>query len=201
LFKPGGVEKTPSEAVEADAKHWKKYWQLPKAEWSAHTVIANLRDSCLSGLRLNATDNKFDMPKFTSKNLFDSAKTYKKVSKGSDHWLSSEILLPDEVLEPIAEAIDFSVCSLAWPHQMLFQLMPELGKAAGGFRTIGKTPKSTDFGPEAVGNQLMNGKSRLTNHTTLPVRVAVLLWLRLTEQSLLKLPTGTNVNVVVLFSI
>ena len=63
------------------------------------------------------------------------------MSKGSDHWLSSEILLPDEVLEPIADAIDFSVCILAWPHQMLFQLMPELGKAAGGFRTIGKTPK------------------------------------------------------------
>ena len=95
----------------------------------------------MSGLRLNASENRFDMPKFTSKDLFDSAKTYKKVSKGSDLWLSSEILLPEEVLEPIANAIDYSVCMLAWPHQMLFQLMPELGKAAGGFRTIGKTTK------------------------------------------------------------
>ena len=50
-------------------------------------------------------------------------------------------MLPDEILEPIASAIDFSVCSLAWAHQLLLVISLELGKSTGGFRTIAKTPK------------------------------------------------------------
>ena len=30
---------------------------------------------------------------------------------------------------------------MAWPHQNLLNLHPELGKVGGGFRTIAKTPK------------------------------------------------------------
>ena len=55
--------------------------------------------------------------------------------------MAIELDLPDIVLEPIASAIDFSVCQLAWAHQLLLNLHPELGKPGGGFRTIAKTPK------------------------------------------------------------
>jgi hypothetical protein len=83
----------------------------------------------------------FDMAEFTSRSLFDSARGYKKVSKGSDHWLASELLLPDTLLQPISHAIDIAVCTHAWGHQMFLNLHPELGKEAGGVRTIAKTPK------------------------------------------------------------
>lgn len=140
LFKPGGVAKTPNQAVEVDAQHWKTFWQRAPDDWTAHTVIEQLRQECMAGLSLDSKRDFLDMSEFSSKLLFESAKTYSKVSKGSDNWLASEILLPDEVLQPIAHAIDMSVCTLAWPHQMLLVLNPELRKAVG-FRTIAKTPK------------------------------------------------------------
>ena len=73
--------------------------------------------------------------------LLKSASSYKKVSKGSDHWLASELVLPLKVLEPIASAMDHQVVELSWAHQILLNLHPELGKDSGGFRTISKTPK------------------------------------------------------------
>ena len=81
------------------------------------------------------------LPGAPSDLLFQSATTYRKISKGSDHWLASELCLPCEVLEPIAEAIDCSLVLLAWPHQILLLMNPELGKESGGVRTIAKTPK------------------------------------------------------------
>ena len=119
LFKPGGKAKTPNQAVEADACHWKQFWQNVSNKNQAFEVLSKLRNDCQSSLRLESASNFADMAKFTSKQLFNSAKRYKKNSKGSDHWLASEFLLPDDVLGPIASAIDFSVCSLAWAQQLL----------------------------------------------------------------------------------
>ena len=61
--------------------------------------------------------------------------------KGSDNWLASEFLLPLEVLAPLAQVTDDAVVLTAWPHQILLNMHPELGKTSGGFRTIAKTPK------------------------------------------------------------
>ena len=80
------------------------------------------------------------MNKFAADTLTSSAKGYKKVSKGSDHWLATELMLATDIIAPIAHAIDFAVNQLAWPHQMLLNLNPELAKASGGTRTITKTP-------------------------------------------------------------
>ena len=62
-----------------------------------------------------------------------------KVSKNSDHWLAWELRLPDMIVAPIADVIDSAIAALAWPHQMLLNLNPELAKASGGTRTITKT--------------------------------------------------------------
>ena len=81
------------------------------------------------------------MPRFTPEILFSSARTYKKVSKGSDNWLASEFLLPLQVLAPLAQVTDDAVVFAAWPQQIFLNMHPELGKISGGFRTIAKTPK------------------------------------------------------------
>ena len=132
---------TPNEAVEQDASHWRKYWQCKCCDRTAHDVLAKLRQSCRSGVGMESSLNHNFAPTFTTKCLFNSAEKYKKVSKGSDHWLASELCLPDVVLDPIAHSIDEQVVALAWAHQSLLNLHPELGKDAGGFRTISKTPK------------------------------------------------------------
>ena len=33
LFKPGSKANTPTQAVELDAQHWKRFWQRPTNEW------------------------------------------------------------------------------------------------------------------------------------------------------------------------
>ena len=74
--------------------------------------------------------------------LRNNAKRYKKVSKGSDHFLASELVaFPDCALAPIAKAVDFGVVAMSWALQLLMNLNPELAKASGGQRTITKTPK------------------------------------------------------------
>ena len=90
---------------------------------------------------MKSHDNMYDIPTFTTNMLLHSARTYKKISKGSDHWLASELDLPTKVAASIAESVNEAVVSLAWPHQSLLNLHPELGKSSGGFRTIAKTPK------------------------------------------------------------
>ena len=100
-----------------------------------------MRNACKAGLRVDTSFDEFDTPLFTSVLLLGSAKTYRKTSKGSDHWLSVEVCLPVPVVDPLAHAIDFSITLMAWPHQNLLNLHPELSKIGGGFRTIAKTAK------------------------------------------------------------
>ena len=72
----------------------------------------------------------YDAPKFTVQDLNRSTRTYRKSSKGSDHWLASELAgLPLVVASPIAEAIDSAVVAQSWAHQSLLNLHPELSKA------------------------------------------------------------------------
>ena len=135
------MHKTPNSAVDADAEHWAGFWQKPRDQRDAHEVLEKMRNAFKAGLRVEASFDEFDMPPFTSDLLLGSAKGYKKTSKGSDHWLSVEVCLPVPVVDPLAHAIDFSITLMAWPHQNLLNLHPELGKVGGGFRTIAKTPK------------------------------------------------------------
>ncbi len=82
------------------------------------------------------------MPILTGEKLRQQAKEYKKVSKGSDHWLAKEILaLPNTVVDSISDAFDLGIKLIALPLQVLLNLNPELPKPAGGTRTICKTPK------------------------------------------------------------
>ena len=132
LFKPGGQHKLPNDAVDADARHWAQFWQKMPQHRDAHTVLNDMRRACVSGLRHDSNPEMFDVPPFSHSDLFSSAKTYKKTSKGSDNWLASEVLLPVPVGSPLSHAIDFSVSLLAWPHQNLLNIHPELGKTGGG---------------------------------------------------------------------
>lgn len=133
---------TPNDAVQQDVLHWSSFWQQPGSESSASSVLQAMRDRCRAELRVETECNMYDILEFTAKDLFKSVSKYKKVSKGSDHWLASEIAgLPKEMLEPLPKSTDIAVTSLTWPHQLMLNLMPELGKERGGFRTIAKTPK------------------------------------------------------------
>ena len=105
--------------------------------------------------------------------LYRSAKSYTKIFKGSDHWLASDILLADELLKPVAHAIDYSVCSLAWPHQMLLVLNPELLKPSGGFRTIPKTPKFYKHWTITRRHPVALWERAQTNNTMLPEKARV----------------------------
>ena len=69
LFKPGSKAKTPNQAVEEDASHWKKYWQKDASEWQAHRVLDNLRRMCRTGLRNDSNSEHFFHPKFTPQKL------------------------------------------------------------------------------------------------------------------------------------
>ena len=104
-------------------------------------MLQKMSSKCVEGLSLESHDILYDMLTFTTNMLIHFAKTYRKVSKGSDHWLASESVLPEKVAAPIAKSIDNVVVSQAWAHQYLLNLHSELGKASGGFRTIAKTPK------------------------------------------------------------
>ena len=112
LFKPGpsgAVPKTPNEAVEQDATHWKGFWQAPDAGLQADSVLKEMRARVFNGLSLESQPNVSDMPRFSASMLFGSARTCKKVSKGSDNWLASEFLLLLPVLDPLAQATDDAV--------------------------------------------------------------------------------------------
>ena len=76
--------------------------------------------------------NFYLLDTLTPEVLLRSAKTYRKVSKGCDHWLAVDLLVPINVLAPIASAIDSAIIDMAWAHQMLCNLHPELLIAAGG---------------------------------------------------------------------
>ena len=109
LFKPGALHKTPNDAVDADAAHWAGFWQKPRDQRDAHEVLEKMRNVCKAGLRVDSSFDEVDTLIFTSELLFNSAKSYKKTSKGSDHWLSVEVCLPVPVLDPLAHAIDLSL--------------------------------------------------------------------------------------------
>ena len=105
-------------------------------------ALQQLRELCQSQLSHLSPPNMFDCDQFSCQSLLRAAKKYKKSSKGSDHWLASELAnLPDEVLSPIADAVDLGIVMLSWAHQMLLEINPELGKPGGGERTISLTPK------------------------------------------------------------
>ena len=112
---------TPNEAVQQDALHWSKFWTLPTHKCVARDVLRNTRNRCRSGLLVDLTSDMYDIPEF-------DARTYKKVSKGSDHWLVCEPDLPEVLAAPIAKAVDNAMLSHAWAHQSLLNLHPELGK-------------------------------------------------------------------------
>ena len=78
-----------------------------------------MRNICVKGSSMDSHDNMYDLPTYTTNMLLHSARTYKEISKGSDHWLASELVLPEVVAAPIAHAIDNAVVSLAWAHQSL----------------------------------------------------------------------------------
>ena len=100
---------------------------------------------------MDSPSSRNDLPPFLAKNLRQSAKTYRNFSKGSDHWLASEFDLPNELLEPIASAIDSAVVMQSWPRQMLMIISPELGEDSGGVPTIAKTPNYTVSGHVPAG--------------------------------------------------
>ena len=91
LFKNGTIAKTPTQALVLEQELWQPLWQKAEDQWDAHHVLQNLRAQCLSGLSRTSVPDKYDMPRYTAEMLFDSARKYKKTSKGSDHWLASEI--------------------------------------------------------------------------------------------------------------
>ena len=69
-----------------------------------------------------------------------AVKTYRKDTLGSDNWGRNELKdLPDIALQPIVEALDDSVKTIASPHQNLLNMNPCLGKPGGDCRTITKT--------------------------------------------------------------
>ena len=107
-------------------------------------LLDSLRKQCIQGSLQptggNGSDdtgmNFYFMEKFTPEMLHGSAKTYRKTSKGCDHWLATELDLPMHLLIPIANAIDSCLVTMAWAHQILCNLHPELMKASGGARII-----------------------------------------------------------------
>lgn len=141
LFRSGTNAKTLCQAFEVEQVAWQRFWQKDPKDWDAHLVLRKLRDCCRQGLSAHVGLDKFDMEMFSLSMLRGSAKNYRKNFKGSDHWLATELMLDDVVLEPIASAIDLCVVNLTWAPQMLCNLNPELLKATGGARTITKTPK------------------------------------------------------------
>ena len=102
-------------------------------------MLCNLVNMCRNGINVSSGENQFDTPQFTEDALPHSAKGYRKISKGSDHWLATELRIDPKALRPIADALDHACCALAWPHQMLLNLNPELAKASGGTRATTKT--------------------------------------------------------------
>ena len=51
-------------AVDVDAKHWAKYWQLPPSAREAHVVLQILKSMCVHSLRYESQSNSYDMPIF-----------------------------------------------------------------------------------------------------------------------------------------
>ena len=141
LFRSGSNAKTPCQALCVEQEAWQRFWQKDPQDWDAHVVLQKLKAFCRNGLHVHTDSNQYDMEVFSADILRKSAKTYRKTSKGSDHWLASELCVDDVILKPIACAIDLCVVHLSWSHQMLCNLHPELLKISGGARTISKTPK------------------------------------------------------------
>ena len=92
--------KSPNEAVEGEADHWKQFCQIGEKQRQGAFVLSRLKTLCVNGLALESQSNMFDMAEFDVSKLYNSARNYRKISKGSDHWLASEFLLPEEVLSP-----------------------------------------------------------------------------------------------------
>ena len=68
-------------------------------------------------------------------------KGYRKDGLGADLWSATELkAIPNVCKAEVADAMQFSVRCIAWPHQNLLSLNPCLGKPDGGIRTICKTP-------------------------------------------------------------
>ena len=124
LFDVNATCKTPIEQLKTKSDAWAKYWQKPKSEWNAEKILYRLANMCRNNVSLNSKQDQYDAPRFTVDKLAGSAKNYRKISKGSDHWLAAELRLPLDILQPIADAIDNACCQLAWPHQMLLNLNP-----------------------------------------------------------------------------
>ena len=122
-----------------EALLWANIWQNGTGTNGSNLAITRFRQLCFQ-ISPDSPSDVFDMPQFDYQMLYKSAKTYRKDSKGSDHWHRKELEhLPQQIGKPIAHAIDDAVIELAWPHQNLCNLMPERGKPSGGARCIAKT--------------------------------------------------------------
>ena len=82
LFDSNTKSETPLVVLQDKTDHWAAYWQKPFEHHNADDVLRSLTGACVKALAQDSEANVFDMPEFTTSALEQSAKKYKKVSKG-----------------------------------------------------------------------------------------------------------------------
>ena len=123
---------SPADAMESKKQHWNTFWGATGSCDVVSNALADLR----SNAKIDAANFELPLEQFRT-----ACDNYKKPTRGSDVWLATELAsLPEELLLKIVSVLNFSCKTLAWPHQLLLNLNPCLGKKTGGHRTITKTP-------------------------------------------------------------
>ena len=98
---------------------WAKYWTATELQDSTRAAFEQLRFQAMTQPPL-----KIDHAEFIKQ-----ARTYKKVSKGSDSFLAKELTqIPEIASSEIVSALNAAHAEYVAPHQLLCNLNPVLGK-------------------------------------------------------------------------
>ena len=125
---------SPESFVDEQRAVWSRLWcsEAHRAE----TTAAFLRLRSLVS-QVHANKILVDHSRFVS-----SARSYKKVSKGSDHFLASELAyMPSVASGGIVDAINLSNSLFVMPRQLLCNLHPLLGKPKGCLLYTSPSPR------------------------------------------------------------
>ena len=124
----------PIRAIDSKTLHWARYWQ--NSAPAAAPILHSLREKALQNSQAIASVNEL-----SHDDIRTFAKRYRSKAKRPDHWSAGEIAnLLEVALKAITAGVRVAVSSVTWPLQMLRVIAVELGKAAGGERTIALTP-------------------------------------------------------------
>ena len=134
----GGISRDPDRFLQDQVCTWTKFWSpgIKEVEEAEHENLHIL----LTGLRDHALLEPVDPP-LTPIVFGNALKGYRKDTKGSDNWKSSELnSLPDYSKSEIADALNLAQVNIAQLHQHLICLNSCLGKPNKDIRTVCKTP-------------------------------------------------------------